>query len=402
MSRISPEKIIDFAPSDPELVGKARGLYDLLRKNAPLTDSSSRCPQENIDALEMAGIFKTQRPRRFGGHQASIRTTLEVSAEIGRACGGTAWVVTLGNVGDWIASLLSDKFQDEFFGSSPNARSSGALTPSVRARKVEGGYVLNGEWHYCSGSLHASYAGGTVMLEDENGNDIGPAITMIPMNQVELKETWFVIGMRGSGSNSIYVKDLFVPEYKFMPVIPAIEGNYSTVKNQSEPLYRAAFVPVFAVVLVGPFLGLARAALESFLEKLPNRAIAYTNYKKQIEAPNTHFQLARAAMLIDGAHMHAFRAAHDVDHAALIGEYPDATRRARIRMDCAQAVYQCKAAVNLIVETAGSSAMAENNPLQRIWRDTNTAASHAIVDHNINLELYGRMLLDQPGITHLI
>lgn len=395
-------KVIDFPSSNAALISSAKSLCDLLRKNAAEADATRRIPEENIRALEDAALFRVNRPRRFGGHQASMRTTLEVTSEIARGCSATGWVVTLANISDWMISLMSDKFQEEFFRSAAHPRCAGALTTSGEGRRVDGGYVVSGSWSYCSGILHANYYGGSFAMLDEQGRVGGVGLGMFPKVEAELKDTWSVVGMRGTGSNTFVIKDLFIPDYRILHVIPAISGNYMSELNRAEPLYRAAFVPTFANALVGPLLGMARAAMDNFLEKLPKRGIAYTKYVKQIDAPITPFQLAKAAMLIDTAYLHGFRAADDIDDAAASGTYPDPVRRARIRMDCSHAVDKAREAINLIVQSSGSSFAAESNPLQRIWRDANTAASHAVLDYNINLELYGKVLLDLPPITDLL
>jgi len=402
MAALTADRIIDFPVSDEALLSRARALRGLLSKNARDADANRRIPDENIKAMEEAGLFRVQRPRRFGGHQASLRTTLEVAAELARGCGSSSWVFTLANVGDWIVSLMPDTFQEEYFNSRTHPKSAGALATTGQGRRVDGGYKVSGGWSYCSGILHADYAGGSFVMLDEHGNMQGLGLAMIPISEVDLKDTWHVVGMRGTGSNTFVINDVFVPDHRILNVIPALGGQYMSEKNKAEPLHRAAFVPVFALVLVGPFLGMARAALDYFMEKLPSRGIAYTKHVKQIDAPITQFQLSKAAILIDGAHLHAYRAADDIDSAAQSGVYPDPVRRARIRMDCAQAVDQAKEAINLLVQASGSSFAAESSPLQRIWRDVNTAASHAVLDYNVNLELYGRIILGLEPNTDLL
>jgi alkylation response protein AidB-like acyl-CoA dehydrogenase len=207
--------------------------------------------------------------------------------------------------------------------------------------------------------------------------------------------------MRGTGSNTLVAEEVFVPAHRVMSLTGAIGGTVLT-EHKDEALYRAAFMPVLVIILVGPPLGLARAALECFGEQVPSRGIIYTSYERQAEAPVTHEQIAEAAMLIDSAHLHAMRAADDIDRAAGAGEYPDLVARARIRMDCSRAVHYAREAVNRLVSASGGSAFAEHNPLQRIWRDINTSSLHGILTHRTNLEMYGRLLLGLPQNSPLI
>jgi hypothetical protein len=105
--------------------------------------------------------------------------------------------------------------------------------------------------------------------------------------------------MRGTGSNTLVATDVFVPNHRIISVPRAIEGDYAT-PFKDEPLYRAAFIPLLSLILIGPQLGMARAGLETVLQQVPKRGIAYTVYTKQAEAPTTHLQLALAAGYGDG------------------------------------------------------------------------------------------------------
>ena len=191
-----------------------------------------------------------------------------------------------------------------------------------------------------------------------------------------------------------------MPSYRIISVPRAIEGEYAT-PFKDEPLYRAAFIPILSLILIGPQLGMARAALETVLEQVPRRSIAYTMYTKQAEAPTTQLQLALAAEKIDTAHLHAYRAAADIDQAA--GVYLNRLTRARVRMDTGYVARQCREAIEILLNVNGAGSFAEGNPLQRMWRDAETASRHAVVNPDISQELYGRELLGlDTNITALI
>jgi 3-hydroxy-9,10-secoandrosta-1,3,5(10)-triene-9,17-dione monooxygenase len=210
-----------------------------------------------------------------------------------------------------------------------------------------------------------------------------------------IEDTWFTVGMRASGSNCVVAKDVFVPDHRLMSIIAAIGGTYPTERTE-EAAYRAAFVPVAALILVGPQLGLGRAALKYVIEKAPQRAIAYTSYEKQSESVGFQMQIAEAAMKIDTAHLHAFRAAADIDNAAIKGEYLAPILRARVRADTGYAAKQITDALNILMTAHGAGSFAESSPLQRFWRDSNTAARHAVVLQPIGDEIYGKALLGMP------
>ena len=184
---------------------------------------------------------------------------------------------------------------------------------------------------------------------------------------------------------------------------PAIAGDYLT-EHSDEVLYRSALMPVVALVLVGPQLGMGRAALDFVIDKAPKKPIAYTNYfASQKESTAFQLQIAEAARLIDTAHLHAYRAAADIDEAAARGEYPDYLTRARVRSDTGYVAQCITRAIDILLYAHGAGSFAEVSPLQRIWRDSATGARHAIVSPTVNYEVYGKALLGvDESITPMV
>jgi alkylation response protein AidB-like acyl-CoA dehydrogenase len=361
-----------------------------------------RIPEESMRALAEAGLLRVTVPRRFGGYETDIRTKVDVAAAVSEADGSTGWIVTLINVCNWVTSLYCDRAQQDVFGADPNARACGVLTPSVTARRVDGGLVVNGRWAYASGCLHADWAILGVPVVDGQGEQTDEGMALVPLRELAIEDTWFVAGMRGTGSNTLVGEDVFVPEHRLMSASRAVQGDYPT-EHKDEALYRSAFVPVLAVVLAAPQLGMARAALSHVLEKAPRRQVMYTVFQRQSDSTAFQMAVGDAAMMIDTAHLHVYRAAADIDGAAACGEKLDYLTRARIRADTAWAIRKAREAIDLLVSAHGSASFAESSPLQRIWRDSNTAGRHAVVLPLVNQELYGKALLGiEDNITPLI
>ena len=390
--------------SGAELVERAAALKPLLARNAPQCDEARRVPEENIAALADAGLFKLTVPRRFGGHEVPFKTSLEVAAELGEACGSTAWVVTLIGGCNWLTSLYSDRAQQEVFGADPDARVCGVVAPTAEGRRVDGGLRVSGRWGYASGCLHAQWAVLGVPPIEADGEDIPQGLALIPMSDLQIEDTWFVAGMRGTGSNTLLAEDVFVPDHRILPIPAAIGDEYPT-EHKDEALYRSAFVPVLALILAGPQVGMARGALNAVIEKAPRRAIAYTTFQRQTDSVAFQLQISDAAMLADTAAMHVARAADDIDTAAAAGEKLDYLTRARVRADTGWAIRHAREAIDTVISANGASSFAEVSPVQRLWRDANTAGRHAVVLPSVNQEVYGKALLGigyEENITPLI
>ncbi len=391
------------APATAELVARARALGPLLAANAGQGEADRRVTQESIQAMVDAGLFKIAVPRRYGGYETSVRTMLEVSAAVGEADGGTAWVLTLINVCSWLVGLLPQQAQDDIFGEDPAALVSGVLAPTATTVKVDGGWRVTGKWYYNSGSWHATWAGLGIPVTDADGAVVNQGLALIPRGDLSLEDTWFVAGMKSTGSNCLVAEDVFVPEHRVMLVPPAIVGQYPTEHIGSEPFYRSALVPVLALVLVGPQLGMGQAALDYVIGKAAKKPVSYTFFTAQTESVGFQLQVAEAARLIDTARLVAFRAADDIDQAAARGEYPSLLTRARIRSDTGYVAECVTRAIDILLYAHGAGSFADVSPLQRIWRDSATAARHAVVSPQVGYEVYGKALLGvEDNITPLI
>ncbi len=385
-----------------DLVERAAKLGPLLAGNAAQTETDRRVVEENITAIDDAGLLSIMRPQRFGGLETDFRTALEVSRELARSCGSTSWVTSLMNVCSWFTGLWPEQAQHDVWGSNPGNRIAGVLAPSATATEVDGGYVVTGKWGWASGSAHSQWALVGIPLLSADGTPRDQGMVLIPMSDLTVEDTWFVAGMKGTASNTLVADAVFVPAHRYLSVVKAIQGEAAT-PFQDEALYRSAFVPVAALVLAGPQLGLAQAALDLVLEKAPKRAISYTFYETQVGAPTVQLAVAKAASLIDSAHLHAYRAAAEIDEAAARGVYPDYDARAKSRMDTGVAVTYAREAIRILVSAHGASSFAESSPMQRIWRDSETASRHSVVNPEISAEVYGKSLLGIRGdVTALV
>jgi len=385
-----------------ELTETAAGLRALLEARAGETDTLRRLPDANVKALKDAGLCRLMVPKRFGGHETNIHTYIEVMEELGRGCGSSSWVASLINVCAWLTSLFPERAQQDVWGTNRDAWVAGSLAPHGNATPVDGGWRVTGKWMWASGCMHAQWAACGIHMNDDKGETVNFGLSLMPMPELTIDDTWFVAGMKGTGSNTILAKDVFVPAHRFLPYPAAFAGSYRT-EHTDEIVYRVALVPVTILILVGSQLGMAQAALDFVVEHAAKRGVTHTNYGRQIDSTGFQILLADAAMKIETARLHAFRAADDLDRYAASGRHPDLKERARVRADSALVAKYCREAVEILVSAHGTSSMADWNRLQRLWRDVHVASRHAITEWQVNLEIYGKALLGvEPNITPLI
>ncbi len=375
-----------------EVLGRIREILPLIKRNAAEGDLNRRVPEETINALKDAGAFRIATPRRYGGLETNLRTMVDVTALIAEADGGAAWVVNVSNTNVWIACTQGREKADEMFADGPDAIVAGVLAPTGKARKVPGGYRVTGTWAYASASLHADWAAGGVFVVDDNDQTLDQGLVSFPTTEVRIEDTWYVAGMRASGSNTIVADDLFVPEHRFGSLPSAFAGDY-LADHPDSPLYRSAIAPLLLTAAIAPQLGLGRAALNLVIEKAAGKSIAYTTIERQADSVAFQLLIAEAALKVDTAHLHAYRAVEDVQFYAELGGYPDLLTRSRVRGDTAVVLRNINEAINILLDANGAGSFAEVNALQRIWRDSNIAARHATTLPQVSLETYGKALL---------
>lgn len=385
-----------------QLVAAAKSLQPLLAEHAAETERERRVADAGIEALRDAGLFRMLTPKRCGGYEIGARTWLDVVALVAESCGSTAWVLGLLTNAAWFAGMLDDHARKEIFDDDPDTRIAGVFAPSEDMRREDGGVRVSGKWFWASGSLHASWAMLGVLERDAQARVVDHWLGFVPMRELSIENTWYASGMKGTGSNCLVAEDLFIPAHRLMSLRQAIAGTIPNT-HPDETLYRSACVPMMVLALLGPQLGLARAALQHTIAVAGRRNIPYTIYQREADSPAFQMQIAEAALQIDSAHLHAHRIADDIDAHAERGQRMDLTTRARARASAGYVGKLVTQAINTLISAYGAGAFADANPLQRIWRDANTAARHALVLPPVCEEIYGKALLGlDNNITPLI
>jgi alkylation response protein AidB-like acyl-CoA dehydrogenase len=378
---------------DRDAIAGATALVPLIREHAEKSSQERRVVPEVVDALEEAGLFKLLVPRRLGGLETNLRTMMECVAEVGRGDGSTAWTVALLDACTWFSTTFSDEAQQEMY-ATPDAKACGVFSPPLKSERVEGGYLVSGRWAYSSGWFAATWATLGIGVEGDDPR----ALALIPSSAWKIEPTWFVAGMKGSGSDTIVVEDHFVPDHRIQRFADMVEGHFSTSHKADEQNANMAFMPVAAIILVGPQIGLARRAMERTLAGLPKKNVAYTCYTNARNSPTHQVGVAEAATRFDQAEMLMQRACADIDDAAARGVQLDRLTRARVRMDSGMIGELVKDGVDRLMTANGASSFSDANVLSMIWRDSEIAGRHALMMPELGKEAYGRLLLgaDEP------
>ena len=379
------------APPRAELVSRATNLVPLIREHAAWQEEHRVLHEETLQAMADAGLLKMRIPARYGGTMPDLRTVVNVVAELARGDGSVGWTVSTMTIGAWLAGLLPDEAQDEIF-ADPDTRFCGSVGPNGIATPTEGDYILNGKWHFNTGTPHAQWDTHAILIATDDGNYV-PGMAVVPVSDLTVIDDWHTAGLRATGSVTTVAENLFVPGARVLPMLPMILNNeHRSELNAEHQAWRVPFMQFAVAVAASPALGMARAAMETFLERLPDRSITYTNYERQIDASLTHLQVAEAAVKIDEAEFHLHRQVERLDAKALTGEPWSPEDRAVARMDAGAVCLRAKEAVDILNNASGGSSIYSHVPMQRIARDVQTINLHGVMHANTNLETYGRVL----------
>ncbi len=387
-------------PSRSEIVRRVTDLIPVLRKNAAWSEENRRLHEESVEALAAAGVFRLRAPRRYGGYECDTRTLVDVSAALSRADGSTSWAAAVYWIPTWMACMFPDEVQDEVF-ATPDVRICGTLSPTATAAPAQGGVVINGKWGFITGALHAHWQEVIAVLVAPDSEPM-PVMALVPMSDLQIVDDWHTYGMRGTGSVSTVARDVFVPQARVLPLGAVLQGQTASARNAESAIYRAPLLPVASASSVGTVLGLAQAAQEAFLERLPGRKITYTSYESQQHAPLTHLRLAEAAIRVDEAEFHAHRLAALVDGKTADGSEWTVAERVRARADLGAVCGRALEAVGTLNAASGGSSIYQEVPIQRIARDVQVVTQHALLHPDTNAELYGRVLCGlEPNTLYL-
>ena len=310
----------------------------------------------------------------------------------------------LSNIRDYMISYaFGEKALEEIYVPGKEVVLAGNFKPTkCEIRKVDGGYYIDeAQWPFVSGGPHADWCYFGFPVDDGNGG-IEMAIMVVPRAELEILDDWFVMGLKGSGSNSVRAQNVFVPDHRVSLDRLASKGYYMIEPLKYVPLYRTPFVPSLTLSIVGPALGLAQAAMDIHMERVNKAGIGNTFYTKMNEAPITHMQIAQAQLKIDSAELHLYRAVDRLDAYSESGYEMNIEEVVQMKADFGYVNQLCKEAIDLLVAGSGSVFAYDKNPLQRVYRDFMALHLHGFITPSSLIETYGRVLCGQEPNTYFV
>ncbi|HSD40153.1 MAG TPA: acyl-CoA dehydrogenase family protein [Rhodocyclaceae bacterium] len=377
--------IADESAVDPaQILANIRALRPFLQSRGNEIDELRRLPEDVLEAVRKTGAFRMMMPRSWGGAEMNPMQLNEALEELAMGNGAAAWCVMIQTDSGQYSGLLDSAVARQMYPSS-DVTTSNVIRAAGRAQKVEGGYIVNGRWPFASGCLHADlFAGGCHLFDgvrvvlDDQGQPVHRMV-IAPREQFIIHDTWYTTGLRGTGSNDIEAKNLFVPEeHVFGFDRPSHPG----------PLY--LWPSILCAKMPGVVLGVARSAIEAVTEAMRS---------KKVKSEFVSLAIADAHTLYASARAYVYQSLETVWKRLEAGELPDEQERATVYLARANAFQASRQAVQLLFDAVGGPAVyGKKMPLERHLRDLTTACQHTFGQRKAQIAAAELMLgtLDKP------
>jgi alkylation response protein AidB-like acyl-CoA dehydrogenase len=390
-------------PSAIDFVGRARTLAPTIAAAAEQIEARRELTPEVVAALHEAGLFRMLLPRSLGGHELPPPVYIRALEEIAKADASTAWCVAQTSGASTFAASLDRDAAREIFAADPRALLAvGPPNVSGKAVAADGGYRVTGSWGFASGSRHANWIAAHCPVIEPDGrprmdaNGLPVERTLIfPKSGVAMKDVWHVIGLKGTGSDSYSVADLFVPERRSMTAF----GRNPAEKREPGPLYRIVIFHLFGASWPSIAIGIADATLAAFVELAKSKTPYGAKYLLRDNAV-IQSQVGLAQSQLASARVTLHHALGEMWAGAQAGSIT-VEQRVGLRMAASHATHLAKQVVDAAYHAAGATAIFESNPFERRFRDMHTV-SQQVQSHFAVFEAIGQYFLGLPLHPRLI
>ncbi len=355
-------------------------IADQLRDQATEAERIGRLPDETAKKLKAAGPIKLLAPHQYGGYEAHPRAFAETVMAAGALDPATGWICGIVGVHPWQLAFADPKVQEEVWGEDNDTWIASPYAPTGIATPVDGGYIFNGRWQFSSGTDHCDWIFLGAMAGDKDGKMALPPRMLhmiLPRRDYEIVEdSWNVVGLKGTGSKDIIVRDAFVPSYRVMDGDEVINGTAQKNSGRQETLYRMPWSTMFPLGISAAVIGIAEGALAAHLDYQRDRVGAQGTAVK--DDPYVLFAIGEAAADINAARQELLANVDRVWEIIESGKEVTFADRAAGRRTQVRAAWRAVGAVDQIFARSGGNALRMDKPLQRYWRDAHAGLAHAI------------------------
>lgn len=371
-----------------DAVARAKALASAIGEHAAAAEKARHQLDETIQGIVDAGLVRLLTPARWGGYELGFDTFVDTVLEIGKADASAGWCYSFLNIHAWLLAHFPEEAQHDVWQKTPDVLMADSLIPAGKVTATDSGYRISGSWPWVSGIDHSEWSLLSGLMPSPERASFEPYMFLIPRHDYEIEDSWFVTGLRASGSKTAVVQDAFVPRHRVVRLADLSEGNPPGAAMNTHPMYRHPLMALFPSALTAPILGATLGAYELWRENNRTRTTRITGIQlstfshQQIRIAETEAEITSAASFL--------RRILDVIRS-------DGTitleQRIQNHRDYAYLTQLCLRAIERIYLTSGGTANYENNPLQRYWRDVHAMGVHVAINFDSAGETFGRQEL---------
>jgi 3-hydroxy-9,10-secoandrosta-1,3,5(10)-triene-9,17-dione monooxygenase len=346
------------------------------------TEERTYYSRELHEELRAAGLYRVVQPKRYGGLECDLPTFTRLQIEMARGCVSTAWCWALSSSHALqIGSYFPRAAQDEIFGDG-DFRCASVAAPDAQARRVDGGWRLDGVVRYCSGVPYSTHFMGQARI----AGSPQPLLYVAPRSEWTMLDDWGdTLGLRGSGSHSIRFDDGRIPAAFALEDTTMIAVDVSAgtpgFELHGNPMYLGRAVAPFTISLAALTTGAGYGALDEFEHQMRTRRTGMPPLTLRLEDPDYQRWYGTALGKLATAEALAIRCAEEhtevCERAAAGGAPYGEEEEQRIAVVAREAMVQVWEAVDeVLLRNVGSSALKAGQRFERAWRDLTMIASH--------------------------
>ena len=370
-----------------DLVEKIQALCPMIAEKASEAEAARRPLDEVIEALKATGVFTAFVPKKYGGLEIDMPTYIDIGLALGYADPSMSWITSFYMEHNWLITMFADELQDEIFGNQPFVLAPGSINPSGKAiDNGDGTYTLSGHWTFGTGICHADWVLVSGKIEGDESDQ--SRNFLLPVDEVEVKDTWHVDGMAATGSRDIIANAVNVPARRVSLMPPP----HVFAKPGDPYVHRIPTPPFLSLTAAMPAMGAAKRALDLWENLLFNR-VQFGTRKTQANRVPTQVRLANLRVQVDFAET-LMRDIGDRMQAHIDGRTDlDLLAQLQMRLAIAHIVRQCRDIVREIMQSSGASVHYLDHELQRIHRDIHMMCAHTVFDVDLVAEGVGRQIV---------
>jgi indole-3-acetate monooxygenase len=395
------EQTANIVAPDGDPVAQARDIAPVLLAEAPQIEARGELTPAVLDALHARGLYRTLLPRSLNGYGAGLDTFVAVMEALAGADASTAWCVGQASGCSMAAAYVDAPVAREIWGNDPQGVLAWGFQLEGRAKVVPGGYQVTGKWGFGSGGHHATWMGAHChvelpdgsLLKDANGALIERTM-LVRQSQLTWLDTWNVVGLRGTGSDSYTLTDVFVPEAY------TVRRDIDAERRIDDPFFRFTTTNAYACGFAGVSMGIARSMLDS-LKALAQTKKPSNTARTLRDSPVMHHLIAENEATLRSARAFVLETiAQAADSIQRTGA-ASTENRVLMRLATTTAIQRAKKVAEFAYHEAGATAIFASNPFERKMRDIHASAQQ-VQGRTGHIEVCGQYFLGlNPTARHI-